>query len=86
MGQLRPPQAFVSAARLRQGPGHRYSATWNSSARAARFIDTSQVLVTDENRIRRNGCAIKDILGPQSEIPEVTITWLKNFEFSHPKQ
>ena len=29
-GQLRPTQTFVSTARPRQGPGHRYSATWNS--------------------------------------------------------
>ena len=29
-GQPRPRQAFVPAARSRRGPGHRYSATWNS--------------------------------------------------------
>ena len=38
----------------------------HSKGRAARFIDTSKVLMTDENRIRLNGCAIKDILEPQT--------------------
>ena len=32
MGQLRPPQAFVSNARSRQGPGRRYPPSWNFSA------------------------------------------------------
>ena len=34
-------------------------------ARVARTIDTSRVLVTDENRIRLNSCATREILQPQ---------------------
>ena len=29
---VRPPQAYIPAARLRQGPGHQYSAAWNARA------------------------------------------------------
>lgn len=40
--------------------------TIHSSNLAARVIDKTKVLVTDENRIRLNGCAIQDVLDTES--------------------
>ena len=37
----------------------------HSANLAARVIDKTKVLVTDENRLRLNGCAIQDVLDPQ---------------------
>ena len=34
----------------------------HSAGLAARILDTSKILVTDENRLRLNGCAIMDVL------------------------
>jgi len=39
--------------------------TIHSSNLAARIIDKTKVLVTDENRLRLNGCAIQDVLDPK---------------------
>ncbi len=53
MGQL-PPQAFVSAARLRQGPGHRYSATWNSPSSNNQAAAWSKPNEAQKRRTDRN--------------------------------
>ena len=50
-GQLRPPQAFVSAARLRQGPGRGYPAAWNSSAFRTQVAGEPKPNETSKQRI-----------------------------------